>query len=91
MFYILRKQISEEERRKMLKALCTITTVIALDKNKLMSALDNSEFTDMEDCLQTECARAFHADYIVTRNIKDFQNSVVIPILPENFLKIIQC
>ncbi len=30
-----------------------------------------------------------NADYIVTRNIKDFQNSVIKPILPDEFLKIV--
>ena len=36
-----------------------------------------------------ECAKEFSADYIVTRNIKDFQNSVIKPIMPDEFLKMV--
>ena len=88
-FYILRKEFTLDERRKNLKDLFTILTVVGIDKNKLLSALDNLGFDDVEDCLQMECAKDFSADYIVTRNIKDFENSSVKPILPEDFLKLI--
>lgn len=88
-FYILRKSIPETERREILKKLCIITTVIGVDKKKLINALDNAEFSDMEDCLQTECAAYFSADYIVTRNIKDFEKSSVVPILPSDFVKML--
>jgi predicted nucleic acid-binding protein len=37
---------------------------------------------DFEDAVQAMCARRIEADYIVTRNIKDFENSPVRPILP---------
>ena len=88
-FYILRKDIPEAERRSILKKLCIITTVINLDKQKLIKALNNAAFSDMEDCLQAECAKAFNADYIITRNIKDFDKSYVTPILPSDFVKML--
>lgn len=47
---------------------------------------DNKEFSDLDDCLQEECAVAVSADYIVTRNMKDFVNSKVPAILPDVFL-----
>ncbi|MDE6030874.1 MAG: PIN domain-containing protein, partial [Oscillospiraceae bacterium] len=71
-FYILRKEFSLSERRKMLIRLCEMFVVVGIDKHKLMSALSNLEFEDMEDCLQYECAECVNADYIVTRNVKDF-------------------
>jgi hypothetical protein len=37
-----------------------------------------------------ECAKAFTVDYIVTRNIKDFEESVIPAILPDELLKIIK-
>ncbi|WP_044975486.1 PIN domain-containing protein [Ruminococcus sp. HUN007] len=85
-FYILRKDIPLEIRRNTLKDLCMIIEVIGIDSHKLISALSNSEFSDVEDCLQTECAKQFSADYIITRNIKDFEHSPVPAITPDEFL-----
>lgn len=41
---------------------------------------------DLKDCLQSNCAKSVKADYIITRNIKDFVHSEVPAILPEDFL-----
>ncbi len=87
-FYILRKSMLPEVLRYTLKDLCKIITVIGVDSAKLISALENDKFNDVEDCLQMECAKDFSADYIVTRNIKDFQNSDIPAILPDDFLKL---
>lgn len=88
-FYILRKQFSVDERRDILKGLSVFLTVIGIDEHKITASLENYDFADIEDCLQTECAKDFLADYIVTRNIKDFQNSMIPPILPDEFLKMV--
>lgn len=50
----------------------------------------NRNFEDFEDCLQAECAEAFPADYIVTRNVKDFTYSTVACITPEELCDKIQ-
>lgn len=86
-FYILRKDITADNRKKVLTELCNLLTVVGIDKAKILSALANNDFTDVEDCLQTECAKEFSADYIVTRNVKDFQNSTIPAISPDEFLK----
>lgn len=86
-FYILRKEFTIEERRKTLTDLCEILTVVGIDKGKIISALANDDFTDVEDCLQNECAIDFSADYIITRNVKDFEKSSVPAILPGYFLE----
>ena len=88
-FYILRKEFTVDERRNNLKDLFTILTVVGIDRAKLLAALGNMGFNDVEDCLQMECAKDFSADYIVTRNIKDFANSSIKPILPSDFLKLV--
>ena len=86
-FYILRKDVTADDRRKVLAELCNLLTVVGIDKRKILSALANDDFTDVEDCLQTECAKEFSADYIVTRNVKDFQYSTIPAISPDEFLK----
>lgn len=89
-FYILRKDFSLEERRKILLNICKIFYVEGIDNHKLQNALVNDSFTDFEDCLQMECAKYFHADYIVSRNVLDFKNSDIPCIEPEKVCGIIK-
>ncbi len=87
MFYIFRKNFSQDERRFLLKNLCNIFKISDLNAKKILAALENEKFVDFEDCLQEECAVESMADYIVTRNPADFANSRVKVILPEKFLE----
>ena len=86
-FYILRKQFSPNERKKMLTELCEFIEVAGVNKKELIDSLADKNFDDLEDCLQVECARTINADYIITRNISDFAASPILAILPEDFLK----
>ncbi len=61
MFFILRKDFTAKERREILTNLCSIFDVEGIDKSKLLSRLANEEFSDFEDCLQMECAKAYGA------------------------------
>lgn len=88
LFYILRKEMSAEERKHLLLYISEFMEINGIDRYKIKNALNNSLFNDVEDCLQMECAKDFSADYIVTRNIKDFQNSDIPAILPDDFLKL---
>ena len=89
MFFVLRKTFSIEERKSLLKSLCELFEVESIDKVKILEALDDEAFSDFEDCLQMECAVAFGADYIVTRNCDDFKNSSICCIEPVEFCKLI--
>jgi predicted nucleic acid-binding protein len=88
-YYILRKQYSSAEVKNMLLYLCDIINVAGYTKEQVIAALNNDDFSDFEDCLQMESAKAVSADYIITRNIKDFSTSSISAILPEDFLKIV--
>lgn len=89
MFFILRKAFSVEERKSLLRNLCELFEVEGIDKAQILEALVNERFSDFEDCLQMECAIAFRADYIVTRNCDDFKGSRIPCIEPEEFCKLI--
>lgn len=89
LMYILRKNFSLQECHQIILGFCRIVEIESVNKNKLFSALNDENFSDFEDCLQCECAETFKADYIVTRNLKDFKNSRVPAISPNEFLKII--
>lgn len=87
LWYILRKTHSDEERRNYLLSLFELFDVVSIDKNRLVAALEKSDFKDFEDCLQDECAYAINADYIITRKAKDFESSIVKALTPEAFLE----
>ncbi len=90
LFYILRKEFSQEERRYLLKNLCKIFQVSEVNEKRIIAALENEMFSDFEDGLQEECAVASMADYLVTRNPSDFKHSRIKVILPNEFLRKMQ-
>lgn len=89
-FYILRKEMTAERRRAALLNLMEIFYVETIDLQKLKNALLNENFSDFEDCLQTECAISFQADYIVTRDASDYKQSEITAINPEDFCKLFE-
>ena len=88
-WYVFRKR-PKDETRKWLKQICGILKVTGASHEEVVNAIDKESFTDFEDCLQDECADSCGADYIVTRNTKDFENSKVRAIAPDEFLKLIE-
>ena len=88
-FYILRKDFSPAERKSLLLIICQIFHVEAVDEVKILFALADETFSDFEDCLQVQCAKSFRADYIITRNVKDFAASEIPAVTPEDFCKIL--
>lgn len=89
MFFILRKDFTVKERREVLTNLCSIFEVEGIDKQKLLLGLANEKFSDFEDCLQMECAKAYEAEYIVTRNVSDYITSEIKAIEPEEYLELL--
>ena len=88
MYFILRKDMSDEVRRIVLTNLIKAIPVIPVDYEKILHALQNTSIKDFEDGVQIECAMSFGADYIVTRNSGDFITSKVKVITPEEFLRL---
>jgi len=79
--YILRKHIKPEDVREAVKTLLIIVDVAGVLKSDIKAAL-LSGMNDFEDAVQASCAGRIKADYIVTRNAKDFANSPVPAIQP---------
>lgn len=87
MFYILRKNLGLAERKTVFDTISRIFTVVPVDERKLRAAVNNANFKDFEDCLQMECAKEFGAEYIVTRNVSDFESSSINALEPQAFLE----
>ena len=85
-YYILNRHIKDRHQLKILvkKLLTSVTLVDVLAKDVLNSF--DLVVDDFEDALLVQCAKRMKTDYIVTRNIKDFENSPVPPITPDDFI-----
>ena len=79
--YIMRKELDNEKIKEISNTLTSIFTVVDLRESDLIKGAD-LDFSDYEDALQSVCASRVKANYIVTRNIKDFKNSTVPAIKP---------
>jgi predicted nucleic acid-binding protein len=84
-YYIMRKIIGREKTLESLKLLFSVFAIADVGKTDLLRAMDIS-MTDFEDALAAVCAKRVKADYIITRNVKDFANSPVPPITPQDFI-----
>lgn len=86
-YYLLRKTATHEKVIEKLIQLITITEVLTTDKHVILKAL-NSNFKDFEDALQNYSAELNgQIDLIITRNTKDYKNSSLGIMTPENYLK----
>ena len=88
--YILRKRFALDEIQELNLNLCEIFNVVSLNRENIIAASSNHDFTDFEDFLQFECAKNIEADYIITNNIKDFSNSNIPVIIPHKFINILK-
>lgn len=88
-WYVIKKQETEERARDWLNEICDILTVTGASQEQVKEAIKNVNFRDFEDCLQDECAVHVNAEYIVTCNIKDFREAKTPVVTPDSFLKIL--
>ncbi|KGO86673.1 PIN domain-containing protein [Flavobacterium suncheonense] len=86
-YYLLRQTAKHEKVIEKLKMLVSITEVLVINKDSILQAL-NSEFKDFEDALQNYSAELNkEIDIIITRNTKDYKNSSLGVMTPDNYLK----
>ena len=90
MFYIVDKKFSTDEKKKLLQLLLNRNDIISESKTDIEKFIKNSNWTDLEDGLQMQTAENCKLDYIITRNISDFEYSSIPAIAPEAFLKLLQ-
>lgn len=92
MFYVLHEteKRSVEYCKNTIVKLCQTFEVCSIDKQRILDAASNLEFTDFEDSLQNECASYSGVDYIITNNVVDFKNATVPVITPEEFVRLME-
>ena len=84
--YIMRKELDEEKIREVIEKLSLVFDIVDLKGDDLKKA-SMLNFADYEDAVQSHQATRIKADYIVTRNIKDYKTSKVMAIKPTELLE----
>ncbi|MDE5778577.1 MAG: PIN domain-containing protein [Lachnospiraceae bacterium] len=83
--YILQKELTPEKTQQIIQQLFLIFKIADLKSDDLKKAAA-MKTSDYEDALQMVCASRIKADFIITRNIKDFIDSKVVAIKPSELL-----
>jgi len=87
-FYHVEKYQNRDVAFACVESLLSNSDLVVLDVNKsvLIAAL-NFGMTDFEDAVQAVAAKSAGIDFIVTRNKRDFRQSPIPAILPEELLE----
>ena len=83
--YVMRKELSPEKIADVLHRLSLIFSFTELGTSDLIHAAD-LHWDDYEDAVQSVTAERIHADYIITRNVRDFVKSDVMAFTPSELL-----
>jgi predicted nucleic acid-binding protein len=75
--YILLRQMDANKSKSILKKLKLLVKILPLDAHIVELALNDETFSDFEDGLQYFTAKENGQDLIITRNLKDFRNSLL--------------
>lgn len=83
--YIMRKELDPKKIEETLKALSLIFEFADFNVSDLTHAAE-LEWDDFEDAVQSVTAERVHADYIITRNVRDFAKSKVVTFTPSELI-----
>lgn len=85
MMYVMRKQLTPDQIEDVYRKLNLIFEFADFSPAVLDRAV-NMKWKDFEDAVQSATAEHIHADYIITRNLKDFAKSKVMALTPSELL-----
>lgn len=87
LFYILKKSASREKAKDSLKKLSLLVEILPVDSEIIELAL-LSDFNDFEDSIQYYTALKNGINLLLTRNKKDYKDSVISIYTAEEYIKI---
>ncbi|MEW5868494.1 MAG: PIN domain-containing protein [Chloroflexota bacterium] len=88
LFYLIAKDKSAEQARVAITSLLQFLKIAPVDQSTIEQAL-NLPYRDFEDAIQVIAALHVQADYLLTRNVKDFQPAPLTVIQPAELLVIL--
>lgn len=87
--YLLKKHIDEKELRKLLYSLLDFIDLISIDSSIIKKSL-LSNHKDFEDAIQIFAANSIaDMDFIVTRNLKDFKDTGITVLPPDELIQLL--
>jgi len=88
LFYMIAKDKSPEQARVAITSLLQILRIAPIDQSTIEQAL-NLPYRDFEDAVQMIAALQIQADYLLTRNVKDYQPAPLAVVQPAELLAIL--
>jgi predicted nucleic acid-binding protein len=85
-YYVSKREKGHSKTISFLKDLIEIVGVIGVDREIILRALF-SEFKDFEDAVQSIAAEMNKVEVIITRNKKDFKDSLPRALTPKEFFQ----
>lgn len=85
-YYISKRVKGHQITINFISDLIQLLDVIGVNKETIIQSL-NSPLLDFEDAVQSVSAKLSNMEYIITRNIKDFNKSEIKAITPIEFLE----
>lgn len=87
-YYLIRKHLHNAQNAKqVMNKLYSLMNILEVTGTDCVEALA-SQIKDYEDAVVERVASRKEMDYIVTRNVKDYQNGSVKVILPDDFIEL---
>lgn len=83
--YIMRKELDPKKIDEILDALSLVFEFVDFNVSDLSRAAELA-WNDFEDAVQSVMAERIHADYIITRNVRDFARSKVMAFTPSELI-----
>ena len=84
-YYIVGRERGDAVARDLIAHLISLLSVVATDTEDVHFAM-GLQMADFEDALQVAAARACEARFIVTRNLRDYENSPIPAVHPREAL-----
>lgn len=89
LFYLASKHLGQRRATARLLDLLKLVSVAPVDQDTILKGLALG-WSDFEDALQMLCADTAGADYLVTRNTRDFESDSIPVVTPAQLLAILQ-
>lgn len=88
-YYLIRKYLHDSDQaRNIMSKLYELFHILDVTSGDCLEALSSS-VKDYEDAVIASCAKRNQMDFIVTRNIRDYEYSKVKALLPDELLKLV--
>ena len=82
--YVMRKELTPDRMQEIYMSLTSAFKIIDLRESDLETAAE-MKWRDFEDAVISAVSERINADYIITRNTKDFENSKVEALTPAEY------